>query len=104
MAGGGWAGGEPAGAGPREWSRVSAADVTGGEVLVVRTLDPRLAPVLPKVAGVVSETGSVLSHLAILAREQGVPVVVGMPEACRRFPAGTMVAIDGGTGEVRGVP
>jgi pyruvate,water dikinase len=71
-----------------------------GEVLVVRTLDPDLATVLPHLGGLVAETGSVLSHLAILAREFGVPTVVGVPDALRRFPAGRTVLVDGSTGEV----
>jgi pyruvate,water dikinase len=71
-----------------------------GAVLLVRTLDPDLATVLPHLGGLVAETGSVLSHLAILAREFGVPTVVGVPDALRRFPAGHTVLVDGGTGEV----
>ncbi|WP_419993275.1 PEP/pyruvate-binding domain-containing protein [Streptomyces boninensis] len=69
-------------------------------VLVVRTLDPSLAPELPGLAGLVAETGSVLSHLAVLAREYGVPTAVGVPAAVERFPAGTALAVDGGTGAV----
>jgi pyruvate,water dikinase len=71
-----------------------------GAVLVVRTLDPDLATVLPHLGGLVAETGSVLSHLAILAREFGVPTVVGVPDALRRFPGGRTVLVDGSTGEV----
>ncbi|HEX2275329.1 MAG TPA: PEP/pyruvate-binding domain-containing protein [Acidimicrobiales bacterium] len=71
-----------------------------GSVLVVRTLDPDLAPLLPRLAGLVAETGSVLSHLAILAREYGVATAVGIEGATTRFPAGTIVAVDGATGEV----
>jgi pyruvate,water dikinase len=70
-------------------------------VLVVRTLDPGLATVLPSLVGLVAETGSALSHLAILARELGVATVVGVPDALRRFPAGSRVLVDGRTGEVR---
>ena len=69
-------------------------------MLVVRTLDPGLASLLPGLRGLVSETGSVLSHLAILAREFGVPTVVGVEDATTRFPAGTEVVVDGSTGEV----
>jgi pyruvate,water dikinase len=75
-----------------------------GAVLVVRTLSPELAPVLPRLRGLVAETGSVLSHLAILAREAGVPVVVGEADALRRYPAGTVVSVDGGSGAVTVVP
>jgi pyruvate,water dikinase len=71
-----------------------------GSVLVVRTLDPSLAPLLPGLRGLVAETGSVLSHLAILAREFGVPTVVGVEDAVKRFPPGTEIVVDGGTGEV----
>lgn len=71
-----------------------------GEVLLVRTLDPRLAPFLPGLAGVVAEAGSTLSHLAIVARECGVPIVVAVPDALQRFPEGTCVLVDGTTGEV----
>ncbi|WP_275593135.1 PEP/pyruvate-binding domain-containing protein [Streptomyces deccanensis] len=70
-------------------------------VLVVRTLDPALAPLLPRVTGLVAQTGSPLSHLAVLAREFGVPAVVGVEDAVRRFPPGTRVTVDGGSGEVR---
>jgi pyruvate,water dikinase len=69
-------------------------------VLVVRTLDPGLAGVLPSLVGLVSETGSALSHLAILARELGVATVVGVPAARQRFPAGSRVIVDGLTGQV----
>ena len=71
-----------------------------GAVLVVRTLSPELAPLLPRLHGLVAESGSVLSHLAILARESGVPVVVGAHDAVNRFPVGTVVSVDGGTGDV----
>ncbi len=71
-----------------------------GAVLVVRTLDPALAPLLPGLGGLVAETGSVLSHLAILAREYGVPTVVGLAGATEKFTDGTWVVVDGTTGDV----
>lgn len=71
-----------------------------GTVLVVDALEPSLAPLLPRLAGLVAETGSPLAHLAILAREAGVPVVVGAAGARRRFRPGTPVRVDGGTGEI----
>jgi pyruvate,water dikinase len=71
-----------------------------GAVLVVRTLDPALAPLLPQLGGLVAETGSVLSHLAILAREFGVPTVVAVEGALDRFLDGSIVVVDGTTGEV----
>jgi phosphohistidine swiveling domain-containing protein len=74
--------------------------VNPGDVLVVRTLDPGLASVLPDLGGLVAETGSVLSHLAILAREFGVPTVVGVAGATDRFPEGARIYLDGSSGEV----
>jgi pyruvate,water dikinase len=71
-----------------------------GAVLVVPTLAPGLAAYLPRLGGLVAETGSVLSHLAILAREHGVPTVVALPGAVRRYDDGTWVLVDGTTGEV----
>jgi phosphohistidine swiveling domain-containing protein len=71
-----------------------------GSILVVATLDPGLAPHLGQVAGLVAETGNVLSHLAILAREFGVPCVVGYAGAREAFPSGAALMVDGTTGEV----
>ena len=74
-----------------------------GDVLVVRELSPSLAGSLPGLAGLVAETGSTLSHLAIQAREYGVPTVVAVHDAQRRFTPGTRLYVDGRTGEVRPV-
>lgn len=71
-----------------------------GSVLVTTTLTPGLAPLLPRLAGIVAETGSVLSHLAILARESGVATVVGYAGATQDLPEGAVVAVDGNTGQV----
>ena len=70
-------------------------------MLVVQHLEPALAPVLGQVDGLVAETGSALSHLAILAREAGVAVVAGVDGALERFPDGVELMVDGTTGEVR---
>jgi pyruvate,water dikinase len=76
------------------------ADAPDGAVLVVSTLDGRIAPVLPRLHGLVAETGSVLAHLAILAREARVPTVVGLAGARTCLPEGATVAVDGATGAV----
>ena len=96
-------GGRGAGGGRAVGPVVHDADgpIPPGAILVVGSLDPRLAPLIGRIGGLVAETGSVLSHLAILAREQHVATVVGVPDARRRFPPGTELAIDGSTGEVR---
>ena len=95
------AGGVPAGGGRgRGPVHQGPGQPAPGSVLVVRSLEPSLATLLPRLAGLVSETGSPLSHLAILAREMALPVVVGVPDAVERFTAGTSVVVDGTTGEV----
>ena len=71
-----------------------------GSVLVVGALTPQLGPLLPRLAGIVAETGSVLSHLAILARESGVATVVGHPGARQELEDGALVTVDGNTGRV----
>jgi pyruvate,water dikinase len=75
-------------------------DAPDGAVLVVSTLDGRIAPVLPRLHGLVAETGSVLAHLAILAREARVPTVVGLAGARTCLPEGATVTVDGATGAV----
>lgn len=77
-----------------------AVDPPPGSVLVTTTLQPGLGPLLYRLNGIVAETGSVLSHLAILAREAGVPTVVGFPDAGDVLAEGAMVSVDGDTGQV----
>ena len=74
-------------------------DPPSGSVLVTTTLSPGLGPLLPRLHGIVSETGSVLSHPAILARED-VPTVVGYADAMDELPEGAVVDVDGDTGQV----
>jgi pyruvate,water dikinase len=95
--------GTPAGGGRGIGPVANGSDPRRGSVLVTHTLDPRLASVLPSLAGLVSETGSPLSHLAILAREHGVPTVVAVADAVRRFPPGTELLVDGASGEIRAI-
>jgi rifampicin phosphotransferase len=73
-------------------------DPEPGSVLVVGSLDPRLAPVVGRLAGLVAETGSPLAHLAILAREAGVPTVVGAAGALEAYPEGVEISVDGESG------
>jgi rifampicin phosphotransferase len=72
-----------------------------GAVLVVTHLDPRLATVIPRLAGLVAETGSPLSHLAILAREHGIPTVVGHAGATTTYREAQRLEVDGTAGTVR---
>jgi len=75
--------------------------VAPGDVLVTRVAGPALSQVLPRVAGVVAELGGSTSHLASLARERGIPMVLGVLEATRKIPDGAQVGVDGVMGMVR---
>src|SRR5260370_12479929 len=77
------------------------ARVAPGDVLVTRIASPALSHVLPRVAGVVAELGGSTSHLASLARERGIPMVLGVLDATGRIPDGSQVAVDGVAGVVR---
>lgn len=75
--------------------------VARGDVLVTTVAGPALGQVLGYVAGVVAELGGSTSHLASLARERGVPAVLGVHDATRRIPDGATVAVDAVAGVVR---
>ncbi len=77
------------------------ARVAPGDVLITTVAGPALGAVLQRVAGVVAELGGSTSHLASLARERGVPMVLGVLDATQRIPNGSMVAVDGVAGVVR---
>jgi pyruvate,water dikinase len=77
------------------------ARVAPGDVLVTRVAGPALSQILPRVAGVVAELGGSTSHLASLARERGIPMVLGVLDATRAIPDGAQCAVDGVAGVVR---
>ena len=72
-----------------------------GDVLVTRSTSPYFNVVLPLLGAIVTDRGGQLSHAAIVAREYGIPGVVGTREATTVVPDGARVLVDGTTGEVR---
>ena len=72
-------------------------------MLVTRQTDPGWAPAFATIAGLVLERGGMLSHGAILAREYGIPTVVGVRAATERIATGSIVRVDGDRGEVQRV-
>lgn len=72
----------------------------GGYILVCPTTDPAWVPLFTRARGLVMETGGVLSHGAIVAREFGLPAVAGLPGATQRLRTGQTVRVDGGKGTV----
>jgi pyruvate,water dikinase len=71
-----------------------------GEVLVAHRTDPGWVPLFPSAVAVVVERGSVLSHSAIVAREFGIPCVVGLRDALSRLQDGQEVEVNGDAGTV----
>jgi len=83
-------------AGPAEFARLRP-----GDVLVCQATDPAWTPLFASASAVVAETGGLLSHAAIVAREYGIPAVLGVLEATTRLHDGQVVTVDGSAGRVR---
>ena len=74
--------------------------VPPGCILVVPSIDPGLTPLFLTAAGLVTEIGGALSHGATVAREYGLPAVVGVPHATRVIQNGQQIQVDGFRGRV----
>jgi pyruvate,water dikinase len=81
--------------GPAEFDRISE-----GDVLVTESTTEAFNILLPLLGAIVTDSGGLLSHSAIVAREYGIPGVVGTREATDRIADGTQVRVDGDAGEV----
>ena len=72
-----------------------------GQIMVCERTDPGWVPLFPTAGGLLVERGSALSHSAIVAREFGIPTVVGIPGLLGRVEDGQYVELDGTLGTVR---
>lgn len=81
-------------------SPAEASRLQPGEILVTHATDPGWTPVFATIGGLVLEVGGQLSHGAIVAREYGLPAVVGVAQATRRIADGQRVVVDGTRGQV----
>jgi pyruvate,water dikinase len=73
-----------------------------GEILVTSRTDPGWVPLYPSCSGLLIERGSLLSHSAVVARELGLPTIVGISGGLMtRLKSGQRVRIDAGKGEIR---
>jgi rifampicin phosphotransferase len=79
---------------------VERPDDVGGDVLVTYRTDPGWVPVLPSASALLIERGSPLTHVAIVARELGVPTVVQIPGLTKRVRTGMRLRVDGAAGIV----
>jgi len=74
--------------------------IARGDVLITRQTDPGWGPIFPLISGLVIERGGMLSHGAIIAREFGIPSVVGVKDATQLVPDGSLITVDGDRGLV----
>jgi pyruvate,water dikinase len=82
-------------------SLAEAGKLQPGDVLVAEATMPPWTPLFTTAAAVVTDTGGVLSHCAVVAREYGIPAVVGTGRATTAFRDGQLLEVDGGAGVVR---
>jgi len=76
------------------------AHLEPGEILVAPSTDPGWTPLFLTAGGLVMEMGGSNSHGAVVAREYGIPAVVGVPDATARLHTGQTVTVDGAAGTV----
>ena len=76
------------------------AHVEPGEILVAPSTDPGWTPLFLTAGGLVMEMGGSNSHGAVVAREYGIPAVVGVPEATHKIETGQLITVDGAAGLV----
>src|SRR4029078_13155505 len=71
-----------------------------GEILVTRMTSPDWVPIMRRAAAIGSDAGGMTSHAAIVARELGLPCIVGAHDATRALSTGVLVTVDGSAGTV----
>ncbi len=76
------------------------AQRVSGQILVAERTDPGWICLYPSCRGLIVERGSSLSHAAVVAREMGIPTIVGVQKATQRIQHGSTIRMDGGTGRV----
>ncbi len=79
---------------------IAEADLARGDILVTAFTDPSWTPVFVGIAGLVTEVGGLMTHGAVVARECGIPAVVGVEGATRRIEDGQRIRVHGTDGFV----
>ncbi|MFE6523147.1 rifamycin-inactivating phosphotransferase [Streptomyces sp. NPDC057794] len=83
---------------------LARADLEAGDILVTACTDPSWSPLFVGIAGLVTEVGGLMTHGAVIAREYGLPAVVGVDKATRRIRDGQRIRVHGGDGYVELLP
>ena len=81
-------------------SDIADADLEPGDILVTAYTDPSWTPLFVAIAGLVTEVGGTMTHGAVIAREYGLPAVVGVDRATERIGDGQRIRVDGTDGYV----
>jgi phosphohistidine swiveling domain-containing protein len=82
----------------------TGARLEPGEILVAPSTDPGWTPLFLTAGGLVMEMGGAMSHGAVVAREYGIPAVVGVPDATERIITGQRITVDGSAGMIATQP
>ncbi|SHG23709.1 rifamycin-inactivating phosphotransferase [Streptoalloteichus hindustanus] len=83
---------------------MAQADLEPGDILVTSHTDPSWTPLFVGIAGLVTEVGGLMTHGAVIAREYGLPAVVGVVDATRLIPDGRRIRVHGSDGYVEILP
>ncbi|MEV0132140.1 rifamycin-inactivating phosphotransferase [Dactylosporangium sp. NPDC050688] len=83
---------------------IAQAELDAGDILVTVHTDPSWSPVFVGIAGLVTEVGGLMTHGAVIAREYGLPAVVGVEHATRRILDGQRIRVHGTDGYVELLP
>jgi pyruvate,water dikinase len=79
---------------------IAHADLEAGDILITAFTDPSWTPLFVAIGGLVTEVGGLTTHGAVIAREYGLPAVVGVQDATRLIRDGQRVRVDGTNGSV----
>lgn len=83
---------------------MAQADLEAGDILVTTFTDPSWSPLFVGIAGLVTEVGGLMTHGAVIAREYGLPAVVGVEQATRQIRDGQRIRVHGTGGYVELLP
>ena len=79
---------------------IEEADLEDGDILVTTFTDPSWTPLFVSIKGLVTEVGGLMTHGAVIAREYGLPTVVGVDHATKRIKDGQRIRVHGTEGYV----
>jgi rifampicin phosphotransferase len=78
----------------------TAAQLVPGEILVCPGTDPAWTPLFMSAGGLITEVGGMMTHGSVVAREYGIPAVVGVHQATTRLQTGQRIRLNGSTGQI----